>query len=121
MNQELKEQARGIMCANLIAFEENTPEDKKAELRPKVIFANLDSLIDKTVQMTEERIVGIIKEYPERLLQIMPEGKLHFVVFQGKADEDEKKTIYFQAIKDIISLITNKSDINKDKEKKQYE
>lgn len=96
MNQELKEQAREIMCANLIAFEENTPEDKKAELRPKVIFAILDSLIDKTVQKTEDRIVEMIEKNCEDY---------------GQRPYDWHG--YRHASKDIISLITNKSDINK--------
>jgi len=112
--QELKQQAHKEFdekCKE-VEFLHGVPVDLPNYYREK-IKSFLDSIIDKTVQISEERIVGVIKEYPERLLQIMPEGKLPFVVFQGKANEDEKKTIYFQAVKDIISLITNKSDINK--------
>ena len=52
---QLKEQAREIIIANLIAFEETTPKNKKSELRPKVILENIYYIIDRTVQITEER------------------------------------------------------------------
>lgn len=53
----------------------------------------IDSLIDRTVQKTEERIVGVIGDL---------KSELH----------ESGHHIRRQALDDIISLITNKSDIN---------
>lgn len=84
---------------------------RAVEISPHGVLALRDFIlneIDLAIKQTEERIVGEIEEYPKRLMEIMPEGKLHFVIFEGRAGEDEKKIIYFQAIKDIINLIRNK-------------
>lgn len=61
----------------------------------------IDSLIDKTVRMTEERIVGLIEER-QKLFNFLPKDKWCYKMV---------KTTDL----DIISLITNKSEINKDK------
>ena len=54
-----------------------------------------------------EEVRGLIRDYPQKIRDIMPEGKLPFVIFQGKADEGEKWTIYEQAYKDILALLQN--------------
>lgn len=59
MNQELKEQTIKKFWETVL---EVNVEDIKSETIYLVSDENLDSLIDKTVQMTEERIVGVIKE-----------------------------------------------------------
>lgn len=60
-------------------------------LKEEWVKSFIDSLIDKTVQMTEERIVA----------------GLNLIELSGKPEGFEL------AIDDIISLITNKSGINK--------
>ena len=61
----------------------------------------IDSLIDKTVQMTDERIVGMIEKLDYKIVATSGLGEYY-------AKEGVKNTK--QA---IISLITNKNDINK--------
>jgi len=61
----------------------------------------IDSLIDRTVQMTEERVVGIVEK--QKLIKTSSEGGVDFMIREaGNA-----------IINNIISLITNKSEINK--------
>lgn len=73
----------------------------------KDFWAEKMSLIyDKAVEEMREKI----EKYPEKLRSIMPEGKLPFVVFQGKATEEEKWVIYSQAFKDILSTLTPKGE-----------
>ena len=55
----------------------------------------------RSLQEVEEKI----RTYSDRLFSIMPNGELPFVVFEGVADEKEKRTIYLQAFKDILSAI----------------
>lgn len=59
----------------------------------------IDSIIDRTVQMTEERIVGVIEEYEE--------------TYEDKDLDIVEKTVLGQVLYDVKFLITNKSDINK--------
>lgn len=79
----------------------------------------IDSLIDETVLSEQERIVGIIEEdklkkttysiiknYEPNLIEAITIPESYESAF------NLGKTIAF---KEIISLITNKSDINKDK------
>lgn len=110
MNEELKQQAHKefkekftIDGNRWIFFDRDSPE-------PVIDF--IDSLIDKTVQMTEERIVERLEQEfgdwdiiedgtnPAYITQI---GKGGLYSVDGFIDE-------------LISLITNKSDINKAKE-----
>ncbi len=67
---------------------------------------SLSLIYDKAVEEMREKI----EQYPEKLKSIMPEGKLPFVVFQGKATEEEKWVIYSQAFKDILSTLTPKGE-----------
>jgi len=60
-----------------------------------------DSIIDKTVQMTEERIVGVIENYFD---SEMEQNKGSRLVYE-QLGEDK--------IRIVKSFITNKSDINK--------
>ncbi len=70
------------------------------------------SFIEKTLQAQRtEDIKNLIKEideYPERLFELMPDHKLPFVVFNGKADEAEKWTIYIQGFNDMRDLLRSK-------------
>lgn len=117
MNQELKEQAHkefeekklvtGAMWLvkmweknkNNTEIEIELPEHIKDEFRYLI-----DSLINKTVQMTEERIVGVIKHM---LLEI------NFL--EGITGEKNREIVIknHRKMKEYFSLITNKSDINK--------
>lgn len=72
------------------------------------LLSFIQSEINLAVEKREKEIVDMVSEYPEKLIKIMPSGKLPFVIFGGKADEEEKKTIYFQAFKDVINLIIKK-------------
>lgn len=72
------------------------------------ILSFIQSEIDLAKEEERKEIVEMVSGYPEKLIKIMPSGKLPFVIFGGKAYEEEKKTIYFQAFKDIINLITKK-------------
>lgn len=65
----------------------------------------IQSEIDTARAEERERIVNEIEKLPELITGVMPGGILPFVIFGGKATEDEKATIYFQAFKDIIKLI----------------
>lgn len=78
-------------------------------LKPSIrnfLGAELHLIYDKAVEEMREKI----EQYPEKLKSIMPEGKLPFVVFQGKATEEEKWVIYSQAFKDILSTLTPKGE-----------
>ena len=70
------------------------------------------SIIDRKKVMSWHRnsiksiLEGLVEElnnHPDKIAQVMPDGKLPFVIFGGKADENEKWTIYRQAYKDTIS------------------
>lgn len=96
MNKELKEQAdrelenvEKYYCPDLYS----QPDDDNLYLG-KDVKSFIDSLIDKTVQMTEERIVKGIKKLQEANYRV----------------GNKKEKVYWAD--DIKSLITNKSDIN---------
>lgn len=117
MNQELKQRAHKEFDEKFpIAYSHNALlgayVSKNASVDIKTTF--IDSLIDRTVQMTEERIVGKI---------------LNEETLQYKYPKINKKNTHFvkevQLVKGynwaidrmrvvISDLITNKSDINKD-------
>lgn len=105
MNKELKQQAHKEfeLVVGITSIGETNEEHQKR------IRKFIDSIIDKTVQMTEERIVGLIKERKDHIYQtaqrdaVNPNGYDYY-------------RIMLNSIDDIISLITNNSDINKDKE-----
>lgn len=63
----------------------------------------IDSLVDKTVQMSEERIAVVIKQI---LLDI------NFL--EGITGEENRDIVYknYKKMKEYFYLITNKSDIN---------
>lgn len=98
--EEIKQQAREEFderfCENAYCSEEKViPSFKNGkEVRVKDIKSFIDSLIDKTVQQTEERIVGIARKLQEEGLNVQVEGD------------------YYINFRDLESLITNKSDIN---------
>lgn len=85
-NQEIKNQAHKEFTERFVR--EDGLLDKYSH--DEILFF-IDSLIDRTVQMTEERIVEIIRAV-------------------GHQQEDD--TIWCD-MDELISLITNKSDINK--------
>lgn len=66
----------------------------------------IDSLIDRTVQMTEERVVGMIKK--SRRIEPLYIGETQFRFYEGNVD-----WVYNGALDDLTNLITNKSEINK--------
>lgn len=125
MNQELKQQAHKEF--DKIFSQEKTPEgrsylyDKEAEcsVNPLIMKDFLDSLIDRTVQMTEERVVGIAKQI-KNFITIHSQAAIMEFVNYRKLDEKMATEIQ-DSIIDIVddafnTLITNKSDINNNKE-----
>ena len=97
MNQELKEQARKEFEINneallLEYISRAYPSGNISKLYLEV----RESLIDKTVQHEQDRIVGVIEKNRDDY---------------GQRPYDWHG--YKHASNDIISLITNKSDINK--------
>ena len=96
MNKELKEQARKDFRNK---FKGWILQDENETYRSfEIIEAFQDSLIDKTVQMTEERIVEMIRA-KQKSLRFRNLGK-------GRVD-------FELGLEQAISLITNKNDINK--------
>jgi hypothetical protein len=55
-----------------------------------------------------EEIINEIRSLRGRQVMSFGSDKLPFQVFEGKADEKEKITIYEQAFKDILQALTTK-------------
>ena len=67
----------------------------------------LTETMKEMTEIKEQERSRLIREIKERFInfhknQIDLYGKLPFVVFEGKADEKEKITIYEQALKDLL-------------------
>lgn len=99
--QELKQQAQEEFYEKFIPptiknyAEQLVVEKIGIPMIPSELKDFIDSLIDRTVQMTEERLMGIITKRQEDGLNVQIEGD------------------YYINFRDLESLITNKSDINK--------
>lgn len=63
------------------------------------------SFFDHSLLTLIEEIEREVEDYPRKIFELY-EGKLPFVIFKGKADEAEKMTIYTQAFKDVLSLLS---------------
>lgn len=95
VNEELKQQARK-------EFDERFRTSKTYQtIKERNIKSFIDSLINHTVQMERERIVGII-------------GKLVTVDITDQSGKMVREQLISKD--SLLSLITNKSDINQDKE-----
>lgn len=117
MNKELKEQSREEFKLTM-----SIHSDERGRISERTLDNIADywlSLIDKTVQMTEERIVGQVKTIIQNEKYEATQKEL------DEAPDEEKEAIASRlyinmklngVMKQIKSLITNKSDINKDKE-----
>lgn len=81
------------------------------------IYKALEIILEEIIIGEKSEIKWLIENYKYKLLTTMPDGKLPFVVFKGKADEEEKKSIYFHAFDDIIKLL--KKSINEDKKRRK--
>lgn len=86
--QELKQQVREIL--GNVEFLSGVPVPA-----PGKTILQVESIIDKTVQMTEERIMGIITNLQEDGLNVQIEGD------------------YYINFRDLEYFITTKSGINK--------
>ncbi len=98
--EELKKQAHKEfekILDEIIADEENS--ECNVGYYKESYLNRLDSLIDKTVQMERERIVALIEKLKNNVQH----------THMGGCFDCSKDLI----LDDIISLITNKSDINK--------
>ena len=99
MNKELKEQAHKEFEQLRVNDEYYCGGDyENKEMLVGEIKSFIDSLIDKTVQMTEERIWKEVKK----------------VSWRVSSSPKREYNVHREDIKNILtSLITNKSDINK--------
>lgn len=93
MNKELKEQIKEEIA---FMFGEAPEDSLKFKKRMEITDYVLQK-IDKTVQSERERIVGMMQCQMEDI------------------EDNEQSISWNDALKRIISLITNKNDINKDK------
>lgn len=100
--RELKQQAEKLIMEKSKYL--NTPEVEDYFIRSLEVMIIIDSLIDKTVQMTEERVVGLIRKattYDHSKCPI----KETCIGYQSCVSDIENSV--------IASLITNKNNINK--------
>ncbi len=68
--------------------------------------SELKTFIHTLLTEQREEIMKEAEQYLGRINTLFPDA-MPFVIFEGKADEKEKRTIYFQAFKDFINLIRN--------------
>lgn len=61
---------------------------------------------EEMVKAERERVIDHIRQYRGRQVLAYGNDKLPFVIWEGKADEKEKITIYEQAFKDILQALT---------------
>jgi len=52
------------------------------------------------------RVRGVMKEYPNKLFELN-NGKMPWVIFQGKADEEEKFTLYKLGFEDAMKILAS--------------
>lgn len=70
----------------------------------------LDKLASHTAKAVEgeknkiRKAITLIQEYPQEVFH-MYEGKLPWVIFEGRADEREKRAIYEAAFRDFTGLL----------------
>lgn len=95
MNKDTLKESKAIYLDSEYILVNRTFDEWKAEI------------IQQAKEEERQRIVEMIEFLAKATVEVAPNGNLPFVVFDGKADEDEKKTIYFQAFKDIINQLSN--------------
>ena len=109
MNKELKEQAHKEFDEKFGFLKEFISKDNDfGEKDWNDIVNHIDSIIDKTVQSERERIVGIAIKY-------IRSGEVSGS-FSGACDCSDCDKYEEKVRKDLKSLITNKSNINNNKE-----
>ena len=86
----------------------------------KVFEEYIKPYVLKRVKEAEQemlkRVVGEMKEYPKKLFELN-NGKMPWVIFQGKADEGEKFTLYKLGFEDAMNLLSSlDKEINNNKE-----
>lgn len=94
MNEELKQQARKEFRKQFVV--KCSDGEVLKDLPPKLALRYIDSLIDRTVQKSEERIVGILQDICDMCSGDLPEHEDIWRFAHNK-----------------LSLITKKSDVNK--------
>lgn len=90
---------------------EQEKESDRIEVRKylPLIENLLDSQEQRIRSEARKEMVEKIKDYPQKIKELTPSGFLPFVIFDGKASESEKWTIYMQAYKDILSMLSNET------------
>ena len=67
---------------------------------------NLISIFHQAITEERERVVGEMREYPKKLFELY-NGKMPWVIFQGKADEEEKFTLYKLGFEDAMKILAS--------------
>lgn len=99
MNQELKEQARKEF-RNRFSSPSGLAKIGYSTVDCRPVEDFIDSLIDKTVQKIEDRIVGLVEE------------------IKSDIEDDGYGRGWNNSLNKIISLITNKSELSTNKDEK---
>ena len=66
----------------------------------------LTAKLDQARTEERERVVGEMREYPKKLFELY-NGKMPWVIFQGKADEEEKFTLYKLGFEDAMKILAS--------------
>lgn len=107
MNKELKEQAHNEFDEQFKYF--SAHEMLQTNQGHDIIKSFIDSLIDRTVQMTEERIA---KEIMQISLDSLHEARTLRLHIDGTVFPDVDLDLMGKILLKKLSLITNKSDNN---------
>jgi len=68
--------------------------------------AFLTESIAQAIAEEKARVRGVMKEYPNKLFELN-NGKMPWVIFQGKADEEEKFTLYKLGFEDAVKILAS--------------
>lgn len=112
MKEELKERAHKEFDELLLELQGQTDYSKYiGSFHRAKVKSFIDSLIDKTVQKTEDRIVGLIEKL--RRTEPLYIGEIQYRFYEGNVD-----WVYNGALDDLLPLITNKSELSTNKDEK---
>jgi len=76
------------------------------EEQTKAVNALVSTSIQQAIAEERERVRGVMKAYPNKLFELN-NGKMPWVIFQGKADEEEKFTLYKLGFEDAMKILAS--------------
>ena len=96
-----------LMDFDLICSDEhfNRKDNDEYDVTKIQIKELLAESIQQALAEERERVVGEMKEYPKKLFELN-NGKMPWVIWQGKADEEEKFTLYKLGFEDAIKILS---------------